>query len=416
VATALSGVVLDRDRRGAESEENVVFDITDLRRTEVLGLRQDWIGQATSRQLLKWGFELREFETDYDYDGAFVFDDPLASIGHDSDGGVTVLHDNFDERQVGAYVADRLRVTAALTLELGLRHDAQTRTDQSLTSPRFNGIWAPDRESAGRFGWGRFVQSQRTYELQVEDGETGFHPTERSEHRILGYERAFSRGDGEVPRVLFRVEAYERRIDNPRPRYENLYEALNTFPEVEPDRVRIAPARSRARGAEIFLQGRPNERLGWFANYAYAEVVDFFEDGTEAPRAVDQRHSVNLDLDARLGRHWRLNLAWRYHSGWPTTALSTQPVDEGGEIVYEPVTGPLRGERLDSYHRLDARASRQFELPHGRLELFIDVQNLYDRDNLAGFDVEIDETTGAITRTPEFWPGILPSAGLTYRF
>jgi hypothetical protein len=411
-ATSLSRAILDQDRRGTELEEHVQFDVTDRRRTEVRGLRQDWVGRATTRQLLKLGLELREFDTDYDYDGTVDSDDPLAAIGSTS--GTTTFHEEFEEHHYHLYAADRLRLAEAVTIELGLRHDVVSLTDEELTSPRFNGVWSPNPATAIRLGWGRFLQSQRTYELQVEDGETGFYPTERSEHRILGFERRF--GGGAAPRRLtLRVELYERRIDNPRPRYENLYETMNTFPEFEPDRVRIAPDRSRARGVELFLQGR-RDRSGWFANYTYSRAVDFL-DGYEAPRSIDQRHAVNLDFDTRLGRHWRLNLAWRYHSGWPTTPLAVEPVvDEGGEIVYEPVLGPLNSDRLDPYHRLDARASREFRVGRGRLDLFIDVQNVYDRDNLAGYDIEIDEATGAIERTPEYWTGILPSAGVTYEF
>ena len=41
--------------------------------------------------------------------------------------------------------------------------------------------------------------------------------------------------------------------------------------------------------------------------------------GERFPRGFDQTHALNLDLDYRLGDHWTLNLAWRYHTGWSTT-------------------------------------------------------------------------------------------------
>lgn len=415
VETALSRARLDQDRRGEEADESAQYDVIDRRESEILGLRQDWNWRVTPRHLLKWGFDLRGYDTEYDYDASFAFDNPLAGIRDDPEEGATVFADDFEESHNSFYLADRMRLAGPLTLELGLRQDDHSLTGDSHLSPRFNLAWATGDASVLRVAWGRFLQSQRTYELQVEDGETGFYRTERSDQRLVGFEKIFGRGSpsGELN---FRVEAYKRRIDNPRPRYENLYEALNTFPEVEPDRVRIAPERSRAEGVELFLQGGAGGRLGWFANYAWSRVEDEI-DGATVPRKIDQRHSLNLDLDCRLGPRWRLNLAWRYHSGWPTTPLTLEEADDGeGGIVYVPVLGPLYSERLPAYHRLDLRASREFRAGRGLIVFFVDVQNVYNRKNLAGFDLKIDDEAGTIFFDEEYWAGILPSAGVAYEF
>ena len=78
------------------------------------------------------------------------------------------------------------------------------------------------------------------------------------------------------------------------------------------------------------------------------------------------------------------------------------------------VFGPLRSERFPDYHRLDLRASRGWDVRGGRLTLFVDVQNLYDRGNLAGFDVEIDDEEGVVLMEAERWPGLFPSIGLSW--
>lgn len=416
VETALSLAGLDQDRRGVESEETVQFDVLDQRNSEVLGLRQGWTWRAAPRHLLQWGFELRAFDTEYDYASSFVFDDPLSEIRDDPEEGSRVFVGEFEENHSGLYFSDRMLLAEPLTLELGLRYDRHTLTDENHLSPRVNLAWALNETSVLRVAWGRFLQSQRPYELQVEDGETEFHATERSDHRVLGFEKLFGR-DAKSGGLNFRAEIYKRRVSNPRPRYENLYEALNTFPELEPDRIRIAPDRSTAQGVELFLQGRAGKRLGWFANYAWAKTEDEI-DGQTVPRQIDQRHALNLDLDCRLGAHWRLNLAGRYHSGWPITPLTLEEEDDGeGGTVYVPVLGPLNSERLPAYHRLDLRASREFRTGGGGLIVFfIDVQNLYNRKNIAGFDVEIDEEEGTALFEEEYWAGILPSLGVSYEF
>jgi hypothetical protein len=90
--------------------------------------------------------------------------------------------------------------------------------------------------------------------------------------------------------------------------------------------------------------------------------------------------------------------------------------DEEGEVVYVPVLGSAYTRRLSDYHRLDLRASRRWQLRSGALVFFADIQNLYDRENAAGFDYEIDEEAGTLDPNPEHWPGFLPSLGVTYEF
>jgi outer membrane receptor protein involved in Fe transport len=413
--TAASVVAIDRDRRGLELEEGASFAISDQRESEVHGLRQSWYSQLTPKQSLEWGWQLREFETEYDYVGTHEFDNPLAQIRHDAGLDSTTFRGEFDDRQEGVYVADRIRLLEPLTLELGLRYDHNSQTSESHVTPRLNLAYAPDERSVVRAAWGRFNQSQRSYELQVEDGEESFHPVERAEHRVLGFERLFG-GGGASPGLALRFEIYQREVGNPRPRYENLYEPINTFPEVEPDRVRIAPDRHIAEGAEVFLRGTAGPRVAWWANYTYASTEDRI-DGVWVPRIFDETHSLNLDVDFRVSDHWRVNLAWRYHTGWPTTPLTLQEVeDEEGESEFVPVLGPLNSDRLPSYHRLDLRASRGWRFRSTQLDFFIDIQNLYNRRNVAGFDIEIDEEEGTVVILAEEWTGFFPSAGISVEF
>jgi outer membrane receptor protein involved in Fe transport len=415
VETALSLSSLDQDRRGVELEEEVQFVVRDERDTEVLGIKQDWSFLASHDHFLRWGIELREFVTGYDYFGSHTFDNPLADIRDDPEDGTTIFRDRFEEDHNSLYVADRVRLAEGVRLELGLRYDRYSLTDEDLVSPRVNLAFSPDDATVFRFAWGHFNQSQRPYELQVEDGEEQFYSTEQSEHLIVGIERVFAHALKTGP-LAVRAEVYQREVDNPRPRYENLYEALNTFPEVEPDRVRIDPDSSLAEGVELFVQGRASKRLGWFANYAYASTEDEIM-GTSVPRAIDQRHTLNVDLDYRAGQHWHLNFAFRYHTGWPTTPISLEEeVDEDGETVFVPVLGPLNSKRLPDYHRLDLRASREFRTGGGRLFFFVDIQNVFNRKNTAGFDIAIDEEEGTIVLEEEPWAGILPSVGIVYEF
>jgi outer membrane receptor protein involved in Fe transport len=406
---------VERDRRGSELEEEAGFSIRDRRDLEVRGLRQDWSLQRSPRHSLSWGTEFRRFDVRYDYHAEREFDSELRRLRHDFGSDSTAFRGRFEERHDSLYVVDRRRWAAPLTVELGLRHDRYSQNRESLLSPRLSAALAIAERSVVRVAWGRYSQSQRPYELQVEDGETRLGRAERAEQRVVSFERRFA---GRANLDL-RIEAYRREIANPRIRYWNLFEPINTFPEAEHDRARIASERGVAEGVEVSLRGRVGERLGWWANATYATTEDRL--GTAGsrwvPRPFDETLSVKWDLDYRLGQNWRLNLAWRFHTGWPTTTVSLEEgVDEDGEAVLIPVLGPLYGERLSDYHRLDLRASRGWRWRGAAGELFIDIQNLYNRRNLGGFDFTIDEERGRLVAGREEWQGFLPSAGISIEF
>ena len=421
---------IDRDRRGREEgraeEEGQRFTIRDTRSLEVVGFKQDWnwvVGseaRSGDGHYLKWGLDVRRFDTHYDYFNARELDDPLEDLRSEPRTGTRSLVKDLRGEQYSAYLSDRLRPADGLTLEVGVRYDEHTLTEDRNVSPRLNLVFAPGADRTLRAAWGYFYQSQRPYELQIEDGITELTTAERTEQRVLGFERSFLAGGSEASDLLLRVEAYQRIVTDPRPRYENIYEPISIYPEIEPDRVLFAPELSRAYGLEILLRGSRG-RIDWWGSYTYSRTEDRL-DGVWVPRRIDQPHAFNFDINYRAGRHWNVNLAWRLHSGWPTTSITGElEEDEEGELEVVPVLGPLNGDRLPVYHRLDLRASREWQLRRGVLGFYVDVQNVYDRGNIAGFDVDLEKIVRSdgtidIVAVEEIWGGILPSFGITWRY
>jgi hypothetical protein len=415
----------DRDRRGLEDEEEQALEVLDRRRVDVVELRQSWGWQAVAEHSLKWGLEGRRYEAGYDYFNRVESDFVVRAELTEPRRGLVRFEDRLDGEHVAGWVSDRFSPLPPLTAELGLRWDRHTLTDDTLLSPRVNLAWRLGEASVLRGAWGYFHQSQRPYELQVQDGEKEFFRAERSEHWVLGWERLFGQGEG-APLRAVRLEAYRREVGDPRPRYDSLFEPLNTFPEAEPDRVRIAPEHFRAEGLEVVLRGSAGPRVGWWASYALSSAKDRLE-GREVPRPTDQTHALSLSLDWRLGPRWRLDAAWRYHTGWPTSPVALRevvdPEDPEGEPELAPVAAPLYGDRLRPYHRLDLRASREWDLRRGRLTLFFDIQNLYDRENAAGFDLTLedggeegDDGQPRLVIAEETWAGVFPSVGVRWEF
>jgi hypothetical protein len=391
------------------------LQVDDERALDFFGARQDWSWELSDWLMLKWGGEARRLTTSYDYFAwkrNFTVDADTLITRFDT----TLVRTAPDGWATGAYVAQRVRPFPSLTAELGLRYDRHDYLGDAELSPRVNVAYALGARATIRAAWGRYRQAHGIHQLQVQDGDDRFHPAESAQQRVLGMELALPRG------MLARVEGYQRKIDQPRPRYVNLGNPLTeSFPEMLDDRRLIAPDESEARGLELFVKQSGASQVEWSASYALAEARDHLN-GVWVPRLIDQRHTVYLDLAYRPNRKWRLSGAWQYHTGWPYTPFTFElDTLRDGRVAVTRVFGPLNSERLADYHRLDFRVTRHFTTRHGRLSVFLDIFNAYDRTNSRALDFFIftadaeGRQVSVGTQQDELLPR-LPSFGVVWEF
>jgi hypothetical protein len=387
-------------------------ELQDRRTFRSFGLKQDWDWDATGAHHLKAGLEARSLRTSYDHESTSTVTDPLLLALGAAPVTVRSAHLEPSGGMFAAYLSDRVRLSPALTAELGVRWDRETYAGASDLAPRLNVAFAPSPGSVLRAGWGVFVQGQGIQELHVADGQDRFFPAQRSEHRILGFEQALGNG------VHLKVEAYQKLIRNPTPRYENLISALSLFHEYAADRTTIAPDRCESRGLELQAR-RDGKRLSWSASYGLAYAQD--EIGGETfPRSWDQRHTFQLGLSWRPGRSWMLGTAFTYRSGWPTTDILVTRSPPPDDSTYSVAYGPRNDAKLPVYNRLDLRVSRQFQLGRGSLTTYVDVFNVYNRQNATSVDeiffyLRPDGTIGS-AKTFEGGMSVLPSFGVKLEF
>ena len=72
--------------------------------------------------------------------------------------------------------------------------------------------------------------------------------TEAAEQAELSFRRTLGK------RINLRVDAYYKRLSHLRPRYENLFEPIELFPETTDDRISIQADKARLRGVELLLR------------------------------------------------------------------------------------------------------------------------------------------------------------------
>lgn len=399
--TVLSGGGIDRERSGIGRPLDESFLVDDDRKLEFLGLEHDTSWQPSQAHLLKVGGYVRDLSAQYFYANQSL-EDPTSG---------TEVRPEPEGTSVGVYVAWRAALASNFATEVGLRWDGQTYTSDSQLSPRVNAVWRPGERSELRVGVGRFYQSQRIHELNVEDGQTLFLPAESAKQVELTFQHRFGAGPS------LRIDAYYRRLTDVRPRWENLFKPIELFPEIGDDRVEIAPDSARLRGVELLVRGDPRRPLTWWVGYALSSAEDRVA-GADILRSWDQTHAGEFLVGYRWGDRWSLSLSGSAHSGWPTTPVSGVIVTPPDEI--ESVPGPRNSIRFSHYVRFDLKARRSFELSRGRLWLTAEIVNLTDRDNICCVD-EFEfaiEPGGGIdgTTTYDYWLGFTPAFSVLWEF
>jgi outer membrane receptor protein involved in Fe transport len=413
--TVLSAGRLKRHRTGMVDDvvEGTLM-VDDNRSFQFVGLRQDWTHEFSERNLLKWGFDLRYQEADYDYESLSTLEDSGTPGGADEPPTVINTHLEPEGASFAIYLADRIRIIDPVVVELGLRWDRQHWIGDNQISPRVNLVYSATTRTIVRAAWGRFHQSQRLNELQVEDGVDEYFPAQLAEHWMVGLEHAFK------PGLSFRFEIFRKDLSNLRPRYENLFNPVQLFPESSSDRIRVAPDRGLVRGVEIVLKATTGPTFSWWASYVLARAEDQI-DGTWEPRSWDQRHALTAGLNLDLPHDWSLNLAALYHTGWPTTELLAEvAIGEDGEPEVETSYGSRNALKYPAYARLDLRVSKFFPTRHGEFKAFLEIINLSNRENVCcteDFEFEIEDDL-AVTVIPETrnWATFIPTLGIGWRF
>ncbi|MBT8051567.1 MAG: TonB-dependent receptor [Gammaproteobacteria bacterium] len=419
--TTISLSRLENQRRAEVNDpERMVARALDVRDVDIYGFQQDWTYDALAGHSLRWGLGVRSESATFDYRGAAEyrgFYELYPGIENPVRRAVNAAPEG---NSYSLYLGDRWQLTESAGLEMGLRWDRQTYTEpgyDNQLSPRVSFMLATGEATEFRATWGRYYQSQAIQDLQVEDGLERYFAPQRADHWIAGLQHRFAQG------YRLRTEAFYKRYDRLKPRFENLFDTLVMIPELAPDRVMLDPESAESYGIETTIEYGGGTELDWWATYTWSKVHDRIN-GSSQPRSWDQRNSLQAGLAWKRGP-WEVGLAFSIHSGWPTTGMEfelipVEPEEEDDEdYTVLPVPGPRNAEQLGTFAQIDFRVSREFEVSRGRLSAFFEVSNLTNRDNPCCVDYDIDEDENGevfLDRAVENWLPIIPAIGIFWEF
>jgi len=389
--------------------------ISDRREFDSVGLKQDWEFAPSQTWMVSFGLDAKHQDARYEVTSARTLTPPFDDIFDNQANEVRSVTASPEGAQYGVWLEYRWQPLAELTVDAGLRWDAQSYTtakNDRQTSPRLSLLYRPDDKTDVRLGWGQYSQAQEINELQASDGIETFFPAQRAEHVVANLERRIGKD------LVVDVSYYRKSFRAVRPRFENAFNSLTLLPEIQFDRYRIAPAASEAHGAELHVaKGDSGEDFFWWLGYGWSEVRDKTQT-TRISRSWDQTHAVKAGASWHWG-NWDLSVAGEVHTGWPKTELVAEEIpNPDGTWSLMVTTTPINAGRYSVFHTLDMRMSRNFTLRRGDLTAFVEVSNLYNRSNpcCTEYSINADGLGPTLVEQERDWLPMVPSLGVVWRF
>ena len=307
-------------------------------------------------------------------------------------------------RRISGYGLVRLKPHNALTISPGVRVDDWELTQQTLASPWIQAELGLPHSMLVAAGAGFYRQSP---EIEHVDGPLGAADprAERARHVDAGIGQqkgtyrwqvtAFSRDE----HGMFRAPAYEPKVVNGRVELPIPYPYANVL-------------EGSAHGVEASVQRRSANGLSGWIGYAFVSArYDDTRTAESFPSDVEQQHTWNVYAHYRLSS--RLSVSGRFRAA-TNTPLVGYYREDGGRYFVSDVRNQTR---LPFYSRLDLRANRTFDVGSGRLTLFVEIINTYNRRNLRGREsVSVNPRTGEVFGATEKLFPIVPSVGFMLEF
>jgi len=268
------------------------------------------------------------------------------------------------------YVQAEVTPVKGLKLMPGVRvdyiHDAKEWTADPRLGFRWD-LYPSERRTTLKGGVGVFHKAPEPYETIEPFGSPDVN-SERAFHYSFGVEQELT-GPLQVSLEGFYKDLDKLAINVPDASQQSGTRYENT-------------GTGRTYGAELLLRYNNDGRFfGWVAytlsrserRDAAGQEYDLFD--------YDQTHILTALGSYELGRGWRLGARFRYITGRPYTPY------EGGILDYDagayaPLTSLQENSaRLPARHQLDVRVDKTWEFASWKLSTYLDVQNVYNREN-----------------------------------
>ncbi|MCK5147339.1 TonB-dependent receptor [bacterium] len=330
---------------------------------------------------------------------------------HDATGGVIeplVLNKNLKGNRLGAHVSLSLRPTNRLSITLGGRGDWSELSGQTVFSPRaaFSFKFS-DRFTLNGAGGQYYQELPALILAQRPDNAQLDWP--KAVHGVIGIEHMLSES------TRLSVEGYVKSYDQfpmdaMQPGLFLIDEIVYQYGFFTGHGALSSKGKARSYGVEIVFQKKLADKIygmisgAWFRSQ-YKDLEGVWKD-----RVFDNQFVFNVEGGYKPNSRWEFSIRWMGAGGAPYTPMNLTASAEQNRAVLD---GSLINEsRYPTYHSMNIRVDRRFQIGGSTLVAYLSVWNVYARKNIAQYFWNTKEQRqDAITQ----WTR-LPIFGLEYEF
>ncbi len=279
------------------------------------------------------------------------------------------------ETRIAAY-ADYAWTRGVFTVTPGVRYERDGFSGKSNVAPRLMLSWQPDAVTRVWTGGGVYYQAPRYLDIAADPSNLDL-KSERSTQFVLGFSRHL-RED-----LFFSAEGYYQKLDD-----------LIVFDD-RTTNTATNMGEGSATGVDLMLVKRMSRRWSASATYSYSRARrdDNLGEG-EHPADWDRPHAFGIVGTWQPSDRWTFSAKWKYASGRPTDAfiVHSDVLGDASPVRYSKELTLTNAERLPAYHSLSLRADYQRRFGPLSLVAYLDILNVYGRENANGY--EWDERRG----------------------
>lgn len=329
------------------------------------------------------------------------------------------------------YLQDRLKVSLGINVA-AINYNDNMRNPLNQFSPRLSASYSLTDKIDFNGNIGRYAMQPAYTTLGFKDAMGQF--VNKNENLKFTVSNQIIGGFEYRPmdKVRFTIEGFYKQYEN----YPvSVADGLSTaskgtnFGQVGDEEI-VSIGKGRAYGVEVLAKIMEMKKLNLTATYTYFRSEFSDSTGVNYFRSSwDTRHLLNLIASYKLPKNWNVAVRWRYVGGAPYSpidyALSTNR--EAWNVTKQPYTdySKFNSLSLPNSHQLDMRIDKEFYFKKWVLNLYTDIQNVYnfktqgipvytnlDANGAIIEDVNGDNTKQGLRTLDSFGGNILPTIGI----
>ncbi|MDD3320911.1 MAG: TonB-dependent receptor [Paludibacter sp.] len=281
------------------------------------------------------------------------------------------------------YLEDRLRVSLGINFA-GLDYNNNMRNPLNQFSPRLSASYSLSEKLDLNGNIGRYSLQPAYTTLGFKNSAGDFvNKNENlrytiSNQAIVGFEYR------PMNKVKMTIEGFYKQYENyPVSVADGLSIASKgtNFGQVGDEEI-VSIGKGRAYGVEFLAKVMEMRNLNVTATYTYFRSEFTDSTGVNYFRSSwDTRHLVNLIASYKLPKNWNVAIRWRFVGGAPYTPIdSISYIRAAWNVTNQPYSDYKKFNTLSlpNSHQLDMRIDKEFYFKKWVLNLYTDIQNVYN--------------------------------------